>query len=45
MLAFLGGVWYYNIVKRKGNKKFSKKKKNKKPLDKAFQVCYNEYKK
>lgn len=44
MLAFFNGVWYYNIVKRKGNKKTSKKK-NKKPLDKAFQVCYNKYKK
>lgn len=36
MLAFLGGVWYYNIVKRKGNKKSSKKKKIKNLLTKHF---------
>jgi hypothetical protein len=35
MLAICGEVWYYNSVKRKGNKK-SSKKKNKKPLDKCF---------
>jgi hypothetical protein len=27
MLAICGEVWYYNSVKRKGNKKSSKKKK------------------
>jgi hypothetical protein len=29
MLAICGEVWYYNSVKRKGNKKSSKKKNKK----------------
>jgi hypothetical protein len=36
MLAICGEVWYYNSVKRKGNKKILKEKKIKKPLDKCF---------